>query len=71
MIQCLRRCAQLPVQRLLPAHFEAPVVCESAQLIALADAWERQVEPEAEQQDRSFLRSFNRQIERLGLVPRP
>ena len=71
MSQWLRRCAQLPVQRLLPAHFEAPVVCESAQLIALADAWERQVEPEAEQQDRSFLCSFNRQIERLGLVPRP
>ena len=71
MAQWLRRCAQLPVQQLVPAHFEAPIPCQSEQLSALAEAWEQQVQPEAEKKDRSFLRAFNRQVERFGLVPKP
>ena len=70
MTQWLRHCAELPVQRLVPAHFEAPIDCDSAQFLALAEAWEQQDQPQAEQLDRSFLRAFNRQIERLGLVPK-
>ena len=70
MAQWLRRCAQLPVQQLVPAHFEAPIACQSEQLSALAEAWEQQVQPEAEKNDRSFLRAFNRQVERFGLVPK-
>ena len=71
MGQWLRRIAQLPVQQLVPAHFDAPIACTPDQLGAIADGWERQDQPAAEQQDRAFLRSFNRQVERFGLVPKP
>jgi len=71
MAQWLRRCAQLPVQQLVPAHFDAPIACTPDQLSALADAWEQQDQPAAELQDRAFLRAFNRQVERFGLVPKP
>ena len=68
MDQWLRRCAQLPVRRLVPAHFDAPIACTPEQLSSLADAWEQQEQPAAELQDRAFLRAFNRQVERFGLV---
>jgi hypothetical protein len=71
MAQWLRRCAQLPVRRLVPAHFDAPIACTPEQLSSLADAWEQQEQPAAELQDRAFLRAFNRQVERFGLVPKP
>jgi len=71
MAQWLRRCAQLPVRRLVPAHFDAPIACTPEQITSLADAWEQQEQPAAELQDRAFLRAFNRQVERFGLVPKP
>ena len=55
----------------MPAHFEAPIACTPDQLSVLAEAWEQQDQPAAELQDRAFLRAFNRQVERFGLVPKP
>ena len=68
MADWLRRCAQLPVQQVIPAHFEAPVAANSATLLALAEAWQRGDEPLGGE-NLSLLRQLNTRLEQLGLVP--
>jgi len=68
MADWLRRCAQLPVEQVIPAHFEAPVAANSATLLALAEAWQRGDEPLGGE-NLSLLRQLNTRLEQLGLVP--
>ena len=67
----LRRCSNLSFCQLVPAHFQAPIRCDGSVFETMAQDWERGDSAVAEASDRAFLRSFNRQIERLGLVPKP
>ena len=70
MSDWLRRCSTLSFRQLVPAHFQAPIRCDGSMFESLAQDWEGGDSDAAEASDRAFLRSFNRQIERLGLVPK-
>lgn len=64
----LAQVASLELQRVVPAHFDAPVAATGADLAALATSWEAGP-PEEGADDRRLLRRFNGRLERLGVVP--
>jgi hypothetical protein len=68
MAAWLRQVAALGVQRVVPAHFDAPVTASDADLARLATAWEGGP-PQHDAEDRQLLRRFNARLERLGVVP--
>jgi hypothetical protein len=68
MAAWLRQVAVLGVQRVVPAHFDAPVAASDADLARLATAWEGGP-PQHDAEDRQLLRRFNERLERLGVVP--
>ncbi len=68
MAAWLAEVAALGVQRVVPAHFDAPVVVGDDTLAELARAWEAGP-AHTGADDRQLLRRFNTRLEGLGVVP--
>ena len=69
MATWLERCSQLPIQQVIPAHFDAPVRCSAASFMALSHSWNQGVSTDGSA-DRELLRTVNGRLEALGLVPK-
>jgi len=69
----LRQVAGLEVQRVVPAHFDAPVPATAQDLERLAAAWDAGPQKRdgcaSDHADRALLRGVNARLERLGVVP--
>jgi len=71
MADWLLRCSELPIKWVLPAHFDAPVAVNSTTFTNLYTSWctDSTDSSVLNTLNRDFLRSFNRKIEKLKLVP--
>jgi hypothetical protein len=69
MADWLSECSRLPLQWVIPAHFDAPVAADPNTFKELLKSWLSNKTSTDEVDNRKLLKGFNKQLEKYRLVP--